>query len=188
MLASRLGGDADGAYLEQVRDAGVVPPGREAAARIGDLHFFGAPAEGAAEPAAGAAEPAAGAAEPAAGAADAAGIAEPLGFAGAGAGLMPEELDVELDPLLEVAVEVREFAEVDLAAVDEDRGCAFEAHAVGLLLVLLDAADRVVRAHVGAELPEVEAEFLRVPLEVGLLEAILVVEEEMVHLPELPLL
>src|SRR5205085_5635822 len=75
----------------------------------------------------------------------------------------------------------------ELATVDEERRSAVRAELTRELLVLRDGVVDARRVAVGLPLLDVEADLLRVLLERGLVEVLLVVEHLVVHLPVLAL-
>ena len=92
--------------------------------------------------------------------------------------------ELGVDALLERLVVLH----VELAPVHVDRRRALELEVVLELVVLREPVLRGGRLHVRLALGHVELEDLRVPLEVRLLEVVLPLEEQVLHLPELALL
>ena len=163
-------------HLEEMRDARVVAPRRKAAAAVGDdpAHLF-VPASVAAG------VPAVSRASPARRQRACRASRAPRAGRGRRAAVALDARELERDPLVDV------LAPVEEAAVDEDRRRAADLQVLAELLVLRDAVRRGGGLHVGVEARDLDAELLRVAVEIGLLEMALVREERVVHLPELAL-
>ena len=91
-----------------------------------------------------------------------------------------------VDEVLQRVVRVEQM-QIDVAAVRPKERRAVEPEIVSGLPVLVDPLERLFRDELGLVLGHVELQRLGVALEVLLLEALLVLEEEVVHLPELAL-
>ena len=92
--------------------------------------------------------------------------------------------ELVVDDPLELLVGLRAL---DVAAVDEEVGRPRHADLAGERQIGVDASLAGVAVQRGVELGEVEPELLRVPIQAGAIQALLVREQLVVHLPELPL-